>query len=373
MNGLSGIQRIVAGFTVVALAWIPRAALAMDPAVRARTAAEYLMSTQQDNGLFRYEFDLIRARQSKKNNVVRQCGAGFALGQYFLHTGDARVGAALQRALAAYGQHSVATGRGRLVTLNGKLSKAKAGASALALLTELYYSGRSGDERFSSYRHAWRDGLLGLQNEEGGFARSPRVPTQSPYSNGEIWLALAYYHRRFPDDAKVSKALEKADRYFLSHYSATPHIGFFHWGLMAAAERYRGTGEARFARFGVDQVTHYLDRLRPGVNPRSNSCYAVEGLLSAMELAETVNAGSGLAGRLGERIRRELEKNAQLQIVPGQERVHFTGDRFLVSPDLRRMPGAFLNGRVVPRLRVDATQHCLSAFLRFSLMTDGRR
>ena len=59
-----------------------------DDAERLRRAVEYTLSVQQPSGLFLYDFDFLAAAPSGDDNVVRQAGTLFVLGEYLLETGD---------------------------------------------------------------------------------------------------------------------------------------------------------------------------------------------------------------------------------------------------------------------------------------------
>ena len=220
----------------------------------------------------------------------------------------------------------------------------------------------------------WLQGILGLQLPHGGFAAKPGMEVASPYSDGEIWLALASYAAQFGDTTgeRVSAALRRADERFITHYGSQPEIGFFHWGMMAAALRYRTTRNPAFLDFIAEQIRHYLEHMRPRVSSRSNSCYSVEGLLSGLEALRLGGAERDLHDRIGKRAAREMKKNLRLQILPGQQRIRFGDDHYLKTPHLDRYAGAFLNGRYRPQIRIDATQHCLSAMIKSrSLLPSG--
>ena len=328
---------------------------------RVGRAIDFLLEAQLEDGLFRYRHDFIDGRDSRRNNIVRQAGAAYALGEYLDGGSDPRVEAALRRALAALDRRSIPWRDGRLVSLDGTTAGAKTGATALALLA-LLQGGLTGPE-MQRRLDAWLRGLLALQRADGGFRSRPGVERASPYSDGEAWLALASYHRRHPLDDRVALALQQADRGLMERYRRNPGIGFFHWGVMAAAVRYHTTGEARFRRFAADQMRFFLDSLRPRVNPRSNSCYSVEGLVAG---AGVLAAGGDdeLLDRVRERVAAEMEKNLALQLRPGQDRIVFGQGRYLVAPELPRYRGGFLDGAHRPQLRIDSTQHCLSALLK---------
>ncbi len=327
-------------------------------------AAAYLISVQDREGLFDYEFDFIPGKFTKGANMVRQAGAGFGLAEYYRHSGDDGTGKAVARAIEAYWRNSYPWASGRLVTPDGKLRNAKAGTTALALLAELLYFETSGDASFVEYRRAWLEGLLGLYSPGGGFLRTPGADRESPYFNGEGWLALAHYDRMFPGDDRIVPILRRLDNYLISSNTAEPNISFYHWGVMAAAMRFEATGDTRFMEFASLQTIAYLDELRPRVKPRNNTCYAVEGLAAVARMIGGAGFDDHLYGRLRERIAAEMEKNRSFQIAPGQQEIRFSGGATLRSEALPRFAGAFLNGRNRPRTRIDFTQHCLSAMIK---------
>lgn len=336
---------------------------------RVQQAAGYLMRAQLGDGLFRYEHDFLSGRDSKKNNIVRQAGTTYALAEYLAHFPGPAAEVALKRAQHALAAASMSWGDGSLVTVDGKAGKAKAGATALALLSLLMQPEPPGaaDEAVAA---AWLKGLLALQMANGGFASRPDSKQQSAYSNGEIWLALARYNAHYPQQAAAAEALRRADDFMMEFYSAQPQIGFFHWGVMAASTRYASTREPRFIDFIVQQVSVFLDHLRPQVKTSSNSCYSVEGLLDGAAAIRAHGGHRALLARIMVRVRQEMAKNRRLQILPGQQQIVFGEERMLAAPEIAEYSGAFLNGRYRPQARIDATQHCLSAMLKV-LSTDG--
>ncbi len=334
------------------------------PAERLELAAKHLGRMQQEDGFFHYQFDFVTGHWSEENNIVRQAGAGYALGEYLLYRNNPETEDHLRRAIQAYSDASMEWKRGKLLTIEGNYRKAKSGATALALISTLNYRKATGDKRFDPDINLWIDGLLSLRNDNAGFSRRPRLSRESPYSNGEIWLALASHIQEFPEDTRIIEALNQIDGIFLDRYGKNPDIGFFHWGVMAAEKRYRQTAERRFVDFAAQQAIQYLEEMRPRINPASNSCYAVEGLATVMGMLEGFPEYSAVKLRLADRIGEEMKKNLALQITPGQHEIALGGGRTLTGPEIAEHAGAFLNGRQRPQIRIDATQHCLSALLK---------
>ncbi len=339
---------------------------------RIRLAAKHLLKVQRSDGLLNYQYDFIKGRWRNQNNIIRQTGAGFALAEYFKATRNDEVKGGLIRALKAYESLSIAFGPGLVVAAGGQLSLAKTGATALALLTELFCFEATRDPQFDGLRQGWFRALQALHLKGRGFMKGPRNFEDSSYYNGEVWLALAHYARLFGTDGKAQEILEDVDASFIERYTEEPHIGFYHWGTMAAVVRFESTGAKRYLDFIRGQTTAFLDRLRPAVKPQSNACYSVEGLSAAATVIGRQSHGdSSLRKRLLQRIEAEIRKSLSFQIMPGQSRLEFGGSRVLYSDDLKNFVGAFVDGLFRPRARIDSTQHCLSALLKFVALRKG--
>lgn len=329
-----------------------------------KLAADYLSRIQLDSGLFLYQYDFIKGKYSSKNNIVRQAGTAYSLAEYQLAFPDAESRGPVEKALSAFKKRSVKWKSGRLLTVKGDLKKAKSGATALALLTNILFSEHLGKAVNKAIETDWLNGLIALQLADGGFGKKPSTKDQSAYSNGEIWFALAHYDRLHPNTGKVVRALVKADNHFIKHYAEEPDIGFFHWGVMAASVRFSMTKDYRFSDFIAHQLQLFMVELKPLVKPQVNSCYSVEGLLSGAAALRGIPRYGELYKQAIERVAKEMEKNRKLQIHPGQNRLYFSDDRFLQSPEISQYSGAFLNGKYRPQVRIDATQHCLSAMVK---------
>jgi hypothetical protein len=368
-----GWRAIALAGAVAAVAVVPVAQSAeldaAEVAYRTNLAARYIASVQQVDGMFGYEYDFVSGKFLDRDNIVRQTGAGFGIAEYLKASGDQAFVEPVQRALTAFGSHSIATGTGKAVSPDAKPANARTGATALALLTELFYFEQTRDNRFADLRQAWLDGLRSMQLESGGFAENPEAKTESPYFNGETWLALAHYVRLFPDDAAARDALARAESYLIGHYTNSPDLAFFHWGMLAAAVRYETTREPRFIEYISMQGWLFVFYLRPDLNPQTNACYSVEGLAAGARALRLADRTNDLAyAPTVDRIERELANAFEMQIMPGQMSMALGGGRYLVDSEMDARAGAFLNGRGKPQTRIDFTQHCLSAMMKYTAL-----
>lgn len=328
-------------------------------------AHKHLLSRQNIDGFFSYEYDFIKDKWTKDNNIVRQAGAGFGLAEWLLTFGlDNETQRHLSKAISAYHKSSVEWKNGLLLTENNSLKKAKGGGTALAMLTAIYYRRVTNDSQFDSVIEGWKRGLISLKRKDGVFWSKPNSKKESHYSNGEIWLALAEYISDFPEDRQTQSLLETLDLQIMNKYNEDKRIEFFHWGVMAATKRYESTGNQVFIDFSIGQAEAYLKYLRPKISKNSNSCYSVEGMLSLYAILADMDKYSDFTLQLKNRVINEMVKNQKLQIQPNQSQVYFDGKNYLFSEAMSYFEGAFLNGRLRPQVRIDATQHCLSALIK---------
>lgn len=339
---------------------------------RAALAATYMVTALSPHGHFGYEYDFVLGRFLDRDNIVRQAGAASAVAEYLARTREAGFDRRAGQAVAYHAERSVAFGEGRLVSADGTEAGGSAGATALALLAELFFREATGDDRFAAARIGWVNGLAALQNGEGGFRQSPDSEAESPYFNGETWLALAHYARLFPDDAEAAAMLGRADAHMMAKYTAAPESPFAHWGLMAASVRYETTRDPRFLAFLATLADVYMTRLRPPKTSDGNTCSMVEGLAAAARALHLGKGDPDLLGRVAARAEGELTASLPMQILPGQTSIRLGGERVLGDPNIAWFAGAFLNARFTPRARIDLTQHCLSALMKYEAYLRNR-
>jgi hypothetical protein len=403
---LNSKVRLLTGAAIL-FAALPVAAFAGDLAATMRLAVDGLVASQTEEGLFRYGFDFLadkplEADRMSAANLIRQAGTVSVLAAYYRQTQDARLLDPVRRALTALGGHSLpfgksraqywierthllslpfgrwklqsaldrlgllyeSTGAGKVVSPSADYGEALTGAAALALLAELHYAAAAGDERFADLRLAWLDGLLMLRVPGGAFRATPTSIDDSDYFNGEAWLALAVYADLRRSDARTGAELDDLDQALIERYTLAPSRNFFHWGAMAAAQRFATTGSPRFSDFVRAQADWFIARLRTALDPDSNHCATMEGVAAA--LATLNRAGEGETARaqsLRTWLAEEAARLPALQIQLGQTRMALGGQAQLTAPRMIEFPGAFLRGWYLPSVRVDLNQHCVSAML----------
>ena len=392
---------------IVVFASVSAAAPTSDYSAAMRLTVDGWLASQTTEGLFPYGFDFLsdsplEPGRVSPSNLIRQAGSASGLAMYYQHTRDTRLEEPIRRAIAALARHSLPIGKsqaqhwlertrilslpfarwkvrsaldqfgllyesagdGKVVSPDGTYGSALAGTVALSLLTELVYANAAGDNQFAGLRSAWLQGLLSLRIPGGGFRGTPTSIDDSPYYNGEGWLALAVYNDLHRDDARASAAVAELDHAMIERYSQNPHPSFYHWGAMAAAQRHATTGDPRFLAFLQQQADHFVNHFQARLKPDANSCADMEGVAATLAvLNRSGNGGTALAEQLHRWLSKQAAKLPKLQIQPGQAGLELGGNAQLRAPRMLDFPGAFLAGLYQPSTRVDAAQHCLSAMI----------
>lgn len=371
-----------------------------------RDIVDAWMVTQDADGFLPYGFDFLTGRRTDDPKsggyMIRQAGALWGWARYYGYSGDARYREPIRRGLAALAQHSLpigksraqawleqtrvlwlpagrltlksalrslgllydATGAGKVVSANGDYATAWSGTTALALLVELEYRRVTHDDRFAPFRTAWRDGLLALRIPGGGFRESPTSIDDSDFFNGEAWLALAVYADTERNDRVVIDMLADLDARLMRRYAEHPSSTFYQWGAMAAAQRWRTTGDPQFLDYLKQQAEVFTERFGRQIDEDDNACAPMEGLaVTQGAFVESGEGSSALAQRVVALLDREAAKLPSLQIQRGQTQMKLGGEAILTAPHLAEFAGSFLWTRKRPETRVDFAQHCLSALM----------
>jgi len=401
----ASIAAFVSALTFGMLVGSPTMAEPADYPAAMTLTLERWMASQKPSGFFVYGFDFLEDAESEKDtmsalHLARQAGTAAVLADYQLLTGDTRAHEPLRKLLTALRSHSLPIGKSTLQTFvedsrvlslpvgryklhaalerfgllyekqgaglvlspSSDYAQAHTGATALALLAEVRYWRASGDSSFAQSRRAWLEALIGLRIPGVGFRQVPTSIDHTPYYDGETWLAMAEYHRAFPQDSRAASALADADADLLESYGSAFKLAFFHWGTMAASARYRDTRDPKFLQFVTAQMSAFLQRKAEADN--GNNCAFVEGAADGLAALVDAGAGSGdLANKARVWIAREMDKAEKLQIKPGQRGLDFASAR-VIAPRMSEFAGNFLEGTYLPKTQVDLAAHCVSAMLK---------
>ena len=379
-----------------------------DDADRLRRAVESVQKAQLPSGLLRYDFDFQSGAPSGEDHPARQASVVAVLSEYLLVSRDSSVRDTVARALARFealslpigksraqrlvessglyflprGRHTLARaldrlglmyrpdGEGAVLSLDGQYREAWVGGTARALFAELMYAEATGDERFDAARARWLRGLAALYVPGLGFRAAPTLIHVTTLSDGQAWLALAHHERRRPADPVVASMLPELEARLMREQSAAFDTYFYQWGTMAAAVRWDSTRDSRFPAFIEQQAVSVLDE--PEEPEHYNTCAMVEGLATAARVLRDAGGRSALVRRIVARVEGEMRKNYALQIRPVRGRFAVAHGVSIVSPRLAEFDGAFLMESQRPYIRIDMTDHCISAMLKLRQLSSSR-
>jgi hypothetical protein len=342
----------------------------------------WLLGTQEQNGHFAYEYAPYEDEYLGGDNIVRQAGALFALGEVYLHTKSpgAELGEGIKKAIGYFESLTIPGKEGKLsfscigTTIKG--NDCKLGATALALVGMLDYVEKTprAASFYTSLIEEYTAFILAAQKENGGFrdlyrTESGFVNRESPYSNGEAMLALVRMYKHSPQ-TEVKSALDSAFDYL----KTTEHVNPLYLWIMAALKDMQvlwpNPEYISYAR----EFTQW--RIKTGSYPKqqNNYCPYVEGLVSAYSVLKAAPEPGEL-----EALRAHIDPwhgyHRTLQVDGGEiYRVIFEGGvpslGTLANPPLAH--GGFLTSHTVATQRIDFTQHCISASLQTLVDIDAQ-
>ncbi len=344
----------------------------------------WMKNAQEDSGHFRYEYMPFLDRYIDDDNMVRQAGALYVLGELFIRDNADKFDLKdyIIRAISYFEENST-TG-----TFNGKKfqcilktdKKCSIGAAALAFIgiLDLVEKKPSLESEYNELIGDYLDYFLAMKKPGAGFRNSYYVKgtqddTESSFGNGEAFLALTRYYKHNPTD-EVKEVIDESFDYFNETYYGDFDSNFYLWGMAAIKELYALDPKDEYYTF----VKDYTDwRIRPYKSKRisdQNRCAYIEGVASAYSVLEP-NLTEQEREYYLEEISYWLFKSEDLQIKAADVLIMKLGRKKL----LERLPiekkgratGGFLTNLDEPVQRIDFTQHSLSSYDQKLVDIDG--
>ena len=343
---------------------------------------DFMISHQNNEGNFNYEYDWIKGTFTKGDSEVRQAGAAWGLALIYHETGQDIVLKALERALSFFEGHSRVTPNGERYISYPGASEGSTGTVALCalahieLLRSLEEKGIPEKERVDQYRSVL-DGYIAFlvkARDKNGLWHSrystltgkPYGPS-SPYFDGESLLALTKAVKYLGMKYLIPVIISSAESgYVLNVREALEKDpdsnitkGYFQWASMSYYE---------LADLGLDNSDSYGERLmelsdwmidvHKTLRRTRNTAYAYEGIIHAYQWARTKDYSSK-ADKYRDTIERGLGKLSTWQVgspvANSFIRKHPTADPLAI--------GGVQNHRSESPLRIDVTQHQMHAVI----------
>ncbi len=349
-------------------------------------AGEWLINNLHSDGRMTYAFYPSAARESERNNVIRQWMATIALGRLARTRGDAELWRLVERNID-YNLARFYREEGPFGLIENR-NTVKLGALAFATMAIAQHPRRA---RWARQEAALRRTIDFLWNEDGSFATyyKPRGKTGNVnFYPGEALLLWAQTYAETRDPGLLERFMQSFAYYRKWHLKEGGWFGlgsdgnrnpaFVAWHTQAYYAMWRETKEPALQSFVFTMNDWLLDlqqseedvRFRDmqgrffapgrdfGPPHASSTAVYVESLVDALALARAVG-DTERAGRYEQAILRGFRSLMQLQ---------FTDDidMFYVSERLRpRVRGGLRTTVYDNRIRCDNVQHALDAALKY--------
>jgi len=337
------------------------------------SGTKWLMNAQEPNGHFRYEYIPYENTYREDDNIVRQTGTLYALGEVLKKksTNAAEVESVVVRAISYFKSITEPTTESGRCVLNTSVSRTcQLGATSLALIGLLDYL-EFKPEKKALYKNdveGYLTFILEQQKENGGFRNKYRVGSskqsdaESAFSNGEALLALVRFYE-YEKQSEVKTAIDDAFIYL----KAKPYeTALYLWITAALKDLHRIAPNDEYVEYAYDFTKWRIEGGAGYLTGLRNTCAYGEGVASALSILEGEIAPREYAHYRGvldrsNRLNRGLQINSKDTV-----RVFFssTTPSFKKLENPERAFGGFLTSEKEPTERIDFTQHCVSMLLQ---------
>ncbi|MCZ6676097.1 MAG: hypothetical protein O7E52_02480 [Candidatus Poribacteria bacterium] len=338
-----------------------------------RLGADWILAMQEPSGRFQYWYEPVTNQWSRKSddNFLRQAGTSFSLMLVYEMTGDPRYLEAARRSIRYLLVFKKQLDNDKAYFLFRK--KAKLGGISLPMLTMLKIRQLTGSTEFDETLLEFANMILFLQAKyqtgqykstyvyRGDYEYEKNSGWESRIYPGEALFALANMYQAF-GDARYKQSMDWALEFY--YRKKWKSHAFLPWTISAFVSLYKQTGEPKYA----DYVFFLSNQLLTQQNLDSND--EVYGSFHGLPAA---NTGSYMEG-LGDAIH-------LAQLIADEKRLQLYRERakmgyrwlFLLQyteadiADLKRPElalGGFRSNLADSQLRIDNTQHAISAFTK---------
>jgi len=375
------IQKVVTGVLLGALLF-PQVGFAAMPLSDERIrgiiqdGVLWLKNAQEKNGHFRYEYVPYEDVYQADDNIVRQAGAFFQLGEIErfdegeVYDLEKTLRTSLEYFAARSVEGSFEGQKFRCVKADKEFS-CKLGTTALVAVGLMSFL-----EEYPRYRATYEELLedyvsymRAMKKEKAGFryyyypSRKSQKDIESSFSNGEAFFALVRYGLYAPRDTQ-STVIDETFTYLKDE---TPFDApLYLWVMAGLKDAHAASPRSEYVTY-AERYTEW--RLADNARYRASSknrCPYIEGLASAESILQDsenvvlrTQVRSTLEDMLTETSWLQIKKENVYRAV-----VDSTGIHIKKLANLERAEGGFLTGFGADDLteRIDYTQHCLSAY-----------
>lgn len=347
-----------------------------------KAATLWLQASQESNGHFGYEYSPYSDSYSNGDNIVRQSGALYELGEITIRDtkGVYDLDDSITRAISYFDDNSVtSTYNGKTVRCVASGSQCKLGTTSLAFIGILDYAEKnpSAAKKYTSLINNYANYIMAMQKPNGGFREIffPSTGTandaESSYSNGEALLAYVRYAKSkgFPNDLKIN--IDKTISYIQS--SAVPFdSSLYLWAMVAMKDLNAYKPNPSYLSYAKRYTDWRMIPFKNKAGDDHNYCPYIEGMVGAYPILKQGLSANDLAKYTRE-INFWLAKSSLLQ-VKKENLVRFdptNPNLFSRAENQDLALGGFLTGYSEPTQRIDFTQHCISSYMQWLVDING--
>lgn len=332
----------------------------------------WLLNAQEKNGHFKYEYSPFLGVYLDDDNIVRQAGAFYALGEVAIR--DTENVFDLRPALVRSADFFIAQSKEsmyadtpfRCIVSTPSSKVCKLGATSLALVGILDMVERypADEKKYAPHIVAYRDFILAMHKDNGGFRNAYRIntktqsDTESSFATGEALLALVRLYQ-YEEDSDVADAIHKTFAYIDS--DAVPFdTALYLWATVALKDMQEIWPNDAHVAYVREYTEWRFNSVSDKKTTTHNMCAYIEGVVSAYSVvAPHVSAVE--KKQYVDEIEYWLAKSSVLQVSSLTAENPMRKLLWTIVP----ARGGFLTGMFEPTQRIDFTQHCVSAYLQW--------
>jgi hypothetical protein len=259
---------VAATFAVLRLVrMLPKESLEERFSESIKRQAEWFGKNQRSAGDFVYEQYALTGEEKEGNNIVRQAGALYGLGQAAKFIGNEETVETLEKGLS-YFRTLVSTPSANAMAITFEDETQTNTTALLVLALVEYIEGDSATRKTTEnleYLVQLSNYLAGTQTDTGAYINTylPE-PTESDYNNGETMYALIRSYGLTRKETHLQSVRRAAD-YAMSHYGNQDfNSAFFSWGMAAFAYLYKMEPEEKYWNFMKDSTEKYFAKRGDG-------------------------------------------------------------------------------------------------------------
>jgi len=349
---------------------------------------EWIKNAQEENGHFKYEYNPFYDTYSENDNMVRQAGTFYSMGEVLVRSEGDKYGlkVPMQKAIEYFkpvtfeGEEGSKTFKCVLKTENN----CSIGATSLAMIGMLDLIKKYPDliPDYEFLIKGYLDFIVYMHNPTAGFRdgyylKGAKSEKESPFGNGEAFLALVRYYQYKQTD-EVKYLINDVGEYFAKYFTENKDDNFYLWGMAAIKDIYKTDLDKDYFDFVKEYTDWRMAKFIPQRNTYKNKCAYIEVIASAYSTLQEEMSGEELIPYL-EDLNIWLKNTKKLQITENYlPEVTIKDDKGKVlekNPEIKNMKyanGGFLTSLMDPVQRIDFTQHCASSYLQKLVDIDGK-